>query len=388
MRIDASPDFDTNGTIFVGFFALTGILFLFWGCSPGSSREDLRVESLGSVPIREGTSAPLNLEVREGESIAVQLRGNADEIFFIRGMSGPGGVWVSDEYGAHVLESTRRVLDRYGPLRTSRNPVVPTLGHHLSVFPNGDVPLPPGRYSFVIGAADAVGRSIDTRACVRVSRRSPSVRGRVDLTVHLSGALGWTAENVESSVLPAVFEDVREIYRAANIEIGEPTYVDLAAGYQRLENIEGPGDYREMLAHARRGLNVFVIESFVGGTTSELRGISDGVPGGAWLFEESDPDCSEGTASGSGVVVALNAHRPNEDGFRERTARTVAHELAHWLGLFHTSEGGVLEDPLEDTPSGPEAMRNLLYPDIDGGIELTAGQARILRQHPAIIAID
>ena len=50
---------------------------------------------------------------------------------------------------------------------------------------------------------------------------------------------------------------------------------------------------------------------------------------------------------GSGIAIATDMMA----GDPARMGRTLAHELAHFLGLFHTSEAdGRVYDALEDTP--------------------------------------
>ncbi len=59
-----------------------------------------------------------------------------------------------------------------------------------------------------------------------------------------------------------------------------------------------------------------------------------------------------------GVIVALEAHRVGTSRTIEPQllAGTLSHEIAHWLGLYHTSEQtGTIHDRIEDTP---ECTRN------------------------------
>jgi hypothetical protein len=75
-----------------------------------------------------------------------------------------------------------------------------------------------------------------------------------------------------------------------------------------------------------------------GGAT--ILGLSAGPPGAAALH---------GTSKSGVVVSALDYDAAPSD-----VAKIMAHEGAHFLGLYHTTEkGGDLFDPLSDTPECP-----------------------------------
>jgi hypothetical protein len=137
-------------------------------------------------------------------------------------------------------------------------------------------------------------------------------------------------------------------------------------------------------------LNLFIIQSF---TDVSLFGIAGGIPG---------PNGIPGTAS-SGVVVALEPHYlEDEEGEwaldTRELASTIAHELGHQLGLFHTTEEeGEAHDPISDTPecdtNGGEAIpsacpdgTNLMFwtsSEEDYNDEISDTQARVLAKNPA-----
>ena len=59
------------------------------------------------------------------------------------------------------------------------------------------------------------------------------------------------------------------------------------------------------------------------------------------------------------------------------------HELGHYLGLFHTTEGPSLSihDPLPDTPRGGA---NNLMSEFMSSVVLTPGQGEVMLRHPAV----
>ena len=79
----------------------------------------------------------------------------------------------------------------------------------------------------------------------------------------------------------------------------------------------------------------------------------------------------------------------------------MAHELGHFLGLWHTVEhNGSLEDPIADTAGCtparktsrrresicPKAAENLMFWSTSKST-LTAGQAKVARRHPSLRAL-
>ena len=91
-----------------------------------------------------------------------------------------------------------------------------------------------------------------------------------------------------------------------------------------------------------------------------------------------------GTARG-GIAVALHLDAGQED----TLGQTIAHELAHYLGLFHTVEvanaaGNVLKDNLNDTDN---STNNLLHWAVStGSSELTPDQRFVLLGNPWLYA--
>ncbi len=94
--------------------------------------------------------------------------------------------------------------------------------------------------------------------------------------------------------------------------------------------------------------------------------------------------------SNAAVLVSTDAY--TTDGFLdvEGLSSTIAHEVGHYLGLYHTSESnGAQHDPLPDTPEcdgavcTPSFENNIMT--AGGGanrLTVTANQAFVMRQHP------
>jgi len=136
------------------------------------------------------------------------------------------------------------------------------------------------------------------------------------------------------------------------LDTGNVSYIDLsesdAQTYNNLATTEGPAsELRSMLAlsagQPEGRVNTFFVRTITGQLAGYiLLGKSAGIPG---------PPGLNGTAS-SGVVVGLDSY--GEGAWRTHfpeVAATWAHELSHFMGLYHTTEkDGSAFDTLPDTP--------------------------------------
>jgi len=158
--------------------------------------------------------------------------------------------------------------------------------------------------------------------------------------------------------------------RRRSIVRSEEDVVDIG----RLSRPPGPS------AAERLSLNLFVVDQILLAGGGVL-GASAGLPGPAGRHGER----------GAGVVITAEVL-----GDVELLGRVVAHEGAHYLGLFHTTEAQALAaDPVADTPECAASVwndprrcpdaGNLMFPFADvGGERLTAGQTDVLHANPMV----
>lgn len=220
----------------------------------------------------------------------------------------------------------------------------------------------------------------------------------IDLNIYLVG-LEMSAEQAQTDPdLQAVLDQFGNVYAQAGVSVGEVHFHEITGDdAEAYQIIRTDFDIQQLVALSTLpdggydgavSANIFFVRDIqLGGGAI---GISQGLPGAAGLH---------GTPA-SGVVFTsayLGEHFQGEgreivDG-NDFTGIVMAHEVGHYLGLFHTSEQyGQGFDPIQDTPACTDSsdfpsdcpdIDNLMFPL--AGIshtELTAGQIYTLQANP------
>lgn len=237
--------------------------------------------------------------------------------------------------------------------------------------------------------------SSSRQACVRLLD-TPGTGRSLNLRVYLVGLSDVTPETAAADPnLSATFAEVNRIFAAAGIAIGETTFHTLSprddASYAVVRSF---GEIQRMvkLAEApapdeeQRSINIFLNRGFAFASGPVL-GISAGIPGAAGLYGSE--------ASGLAFTVeylgtSVDARQGAMDG-NIYTGLVMAHEIGHYLGLFHVIEVAGGEDPLDDTANCRtygtecEASLNLMHPFAWGdNVILSPMQQQTLQRHPIL----
>ena len=236
-----------------------------------------------------------------------------------------------------------------------QNPVA--TGDHVNPV---EILFPSGARSALSAAGYSAVLATEQPGDLRITRLAGRRDGGVlDLNVFYVGALDWKPEgNRGPPLLADALDVVDEIFGQAGISIGNVRQIAVPGALPMRGTTFPDGDskqgfavlqvrfgvYAELPALFRlsAGANDSAIDLFfvqdiqplVGGEPEAQAG---GIPG---------PLGMHGTA-GSGIAIATDMM----EGDPQRLGRTLAHELGHFLGLFHTSEvDGSVYDALSDTP--------------------------------------
>lgn len=349
-----------------------------------------------SVDLVSGTSEPLEVDVPEGVySLAVSItEGNGTNIYSVTDWTAPDGFeivpegWEQDDGEICYPSCSNRVYASAGAAG--------------ALAPNNPDPvdaMQPGNHEFTVFSASMLGggmflddsinhqssmETVQVTVHAKIAEEHAPEHGVLDLNLFFTGAEGWDAESApDDPEVQNVIAEIDELYDQVNIDIGEVAYHDVNASFQIIEDmITGTGDLSEMFTESSRGEldgpSVFFVRDLQspmgGGGRGGVLGISGGIPG---------PMLVDGSAR-SGVAIATES---SQGGFgAPGIAKVTAHELGHYLGLFHTSEqmagfGGSTpsHDPLPDTDRNDESY---LMHATGGGSEISDWQGRVMRKNP------
>lgn len=257
-------------------------------------------------------------------------------------------------------------------------------GAFAAILPgNPNVAVVPGThkvnlYSFVqSGFSFSPGtHSAQVQVFARVEAAEPTT-GVLDMNLWFTGAEGWTAETAKTDqTFQNMLAEVNRVYAQVNVELGNITYNDVEGDYRVIENlIRSSTDLAEMFEQSARApqdaVNVFFVDELLQGNGpggfGVILGISGGIPGPANMVGTSK--------NGVAIAVKPNPQAPSNP------AHVMAHEVGHYLGLFHTSEqnfggGQQIHDQLADTP---ENNMTYLMHNSGAGTTLSPNQGRTMR---------
>jgi hypothetical protein len=240
--------------------------------------------------------------------------------------------------------------------------------------------VPSGTWSVVVGDFAAECRAIGSPTCVVGDGVTAYPPGRYDVqaflkpgpvaatgTLDLAFVLVTEALDAASAATDPSVVRMRETLATylgrAGLSLGAVTFADASpevkARYALGVNADDSspcGDVATILRLAAPGnvMSLFLVSSFTSADPGTVLGIDGTIPG---------PASVGGTVASGALASAEDLHTgasacgglPNPQACgADETAYIVAHEMGHFLGLYHDTEWtGTLFDPVKDTPTCP-----------------------------------
>ena len=259
----------------------------------------------------------------------------------------------------------------------------------MSLAPNAPLPAQlAGTHEIVVhgftwdGGGPVQPAATQVAVTIDAVTEDPLPAGRLAINLCLTGAGGLTAAIAPKHTrIAAAVATLRDTFAAIALDV-TVTYLDVTGSHFVVHDSDD-AEVSTLFRSAKGappGINVFLVQtlSFEGGKAPlPMIGLSGGVPG---------PFGPAGSAQ-AGVVVALQL----ETGQPDRLGVAIAHELGHFLGLYHTSDqpgsdGAQLHDQLPDTAENDSA--NLMHwSPQPQSTKLTAQQAAILLQSAWVLPL-
>lgn len=235
-----------------------------------------------------------------------------------------------------------------------------------------------GQYQFQIGNPHSAPTTVQLWGIL--NRRLNPTGGTLDVNLVFCGLEDISAPTALSDPrFLTMLNEFRRILAQVNIQLGNTPTFDCPDGTaSEFAVLEGAGEQAQLFSlrppdDSNIGLNIFFVQDIQLDGVAGVLGIAGGIPGPARL---------QGTGS-SGLAVSLAAPRIGSlaSGDLLRRGRTMAHEVGHYLGLFHATErtGSTPSNPtnfvnVDPIPDTPECLATVDQPptgDGDQGVDPT-----------------
>jgi len=207
-------------------------------------------------------------------------------------------------------------------------------------YGNALVPIRPevtpdaGNWTFQVGGTST---NYTKKLATKLTLRRGTLPDNATLIIqpYLTGS-SYGADN-----LTAALAVLKSIYAGAGIQVtlNSTKIIDNSSFSTISDDFNNTNTSALVSQGSKNVINLFFAED-VSSTTGGVLGIAAGIPGSLGI-----------AGNRNGVLIGLSAHLSGSSLNDQLLGETAAHEMGHFLGLFHTTESsGSSHDPLSDTP--------------------------------------
>lgn len=319
-----------------------------------------------SVALKQNISPWISIEIGENtQSFLVALESEDDTSLYVADLIDPDGKpFIVSNVGAP--SSARIPPYLYSSISSANRTTHVTKGLGSALIPNNDLmnKVTPGTWKMRVGS---VGMAKNIYYWIDESK------GQNSEEVTFEVLLDKESLALTTSDLDNVLANVRALYARYEIKVDfDLSLKDFA--------LTGPFTLDAFTEEAQRGRQGRPIINLVRANNplgkKDFQGLAGCLP--FFISRYVDRHCAIGIAFHDGWN--LN---------QERLAKVIAHEVAHFFGLFHLSDDyypfGNVFDPISDTDSSIE-LTNVMHKTSEfyDLIEFTAGQVKVMKRHPML----
>lgn len=303
------------------------------------------------------------------EFLALGPAANANDIFIFYNVKSPTGTVIDNTGGGPEQQAPNTGLAAF-PLPASDAAISAvssgTYKFQVAVF-SGTNPNP----------AIATSPHVLAKVRTRLGGLANNNILKINVVVVAGAKTLLTAANASSDLeVSGAINEMNALYNTVGISVVVDAYYDLSTA--TFADIGSEAELEQLFLTSSQipndFLTVYLINGFSGAFAGGVAGIAGGIP---------IPNDFNGT-SHSGVAIAL------QGGTGVVTGEDMAHETAHSLGLYHTTEfDGTTVDPISDTPTCPTINTsvngcpdhdNVMFPQLTGSTTgFTTGQGTVIR---------